>query len=172
MVIPSNTVQAVPECVTYFVGSGTCLSCDTTYYEQTMYNRPGQIGGNSGCPIHNTVFTSVNNAGMSFLMPPSYTTNDDLSIVNSGTYGVITNGTFEFTTATTATNLAILCTGGNGGAVVGYTVTHSDASTETGSLTVPDWFNGGSNTAWGCNGRMDNTGDFDNFNNRDRKSVV
>jgi len=165
MVIPSNTVQAVPECVTYFVGSGTCLSCDTTYYEQTMYNRPGQIGGNSGCPIHNTVFTSVNNAGMSFLMPPSYTTNDDLSIVNSGTYGVITNGTFEFTTATTATNLAILCTGGNGGAVVGYTVTHSDASTETGSLTVPDWFNGGSNTAWGCNGRMDNTGDFDNFNN-------
>jgi len=167
MVIPSNAVQSVPNCVTYFVGSGLCLTCDNTFYEQTMYNRPGHTGGNSGVPIHNTTFVSINNPGMSFLMPPSYTTNDDLSIVNNGSsgYGDITNGTFEFVTPTTATNLAILSTGGNGGAVVSYTVTHSDASTETGSITVPDWFAGGSNVAWGCNGRMDDAGNYNNFNN-------
>ena len=151
--------------LTAFVGSGICFTCDTTFYEQTLYQYlPGQSGYNSGTPHPGAEFASINNSNMTFLMPPSYLENDDLIIDNSTTYGVNLTGTLTFTTPTAASNLALLCTGGNGGAGVTYTVHHSDASTDTGFLNVPDWFNGGTNVAWGNNGRMDNGGGFDNFN--------
>jgi len=167
IVVPSNYVAAVPYCVNAFIGSGFCLSCDTTYYEEGMYTRPGSPGYNSGVPLHNSVFTNINNTNMTFLMPPDYTTSNDLMIVSSGQYGTITSGTFTFNPATTATSLAILDTGGNGGALVGYVVTHADNSTDTGQIQVPDWYNGGSTVAWGANGRMDENGNYSSFTSSD-----
>src|ERR1700756_5952494 len=66
IVVPTNTLQAVPYCVNAFAGSGTCLTCDTTFYEQGMYNFPPNQGYNSGLPKHGTVFTNINNPNMTF----------------------------------------------------------------------------------------------------------
>ncbi|HTV42417.1 MAG TPA: hypothetical protein VMF08_17750 [Candidatus Sulfotelmatobacter sp.] len=157
----AGDLKSVPECIDAFVGSGTSLS-DNTLYEQGMYTRPGNAGYNGGVPIHDTVFTNINDPDMTFLMPPAYTTNDDLMIVNSSEYGDLPGGTFTFNTPTAASSLAILCTGGNGGCMVNWTVTYENGQQVTSNLGVPDWFAGG-NVAWGCNGRMDQNGDYNNL---------
>lgn len=158
IVVEASTVEALPYCINVTVGNGLSLG-DNTYYEQGLRARAGQPGGNSGVPIHNTTFNSINNANMAFVMPPDYTTNNDLMIDSA-----FTSGTFVFNAATTATNLAVLGTGGGGATTVGYTVTHADASTETGSLTFLDWFSGGATVAWGANGRITSGGGYNNFN--------
>lgn len=158
IVVPASTVQGLPYCINVTAGNGVGLG-DNTLYEQGLYARPGQVGGNSGIPVHNTVFTSINNANMTFLMPPDYTVNNELMIDST-----FTSGTLTFSTPTTATNLAILCFGGGGALTVNYTVTHSDTSTETGVLNLLDWFSGGATVAWGSNGRIADNGGYNNFN--------
>jgi hypothetical protein len=118
------------------------------------------VGGNSGIPIHNTVFASINNANMTFLMPPDYTVNNELMVDST-----FPSGTVTFSSATTATNLAFLCCGGGGAVTINYTVTHADASVETGTLSLLDWFTGGGTVAWGANGRIQANGGYNNFNN-------
>ena len=158
IVVEATTVEALPYCINVTVGNGLSLG-DNTYYEQGLVARAGQVGGNSGVPVHNTTFNSINNANLAFLMPPDYTTNNDLMIDS-----VFTSGTFAFNSATTATNLVILNTGGGGGVNIGYTVTHADASTESGTLGLLDWFSGGGTVAWGANGRITSGGGYNNFN--------
>src|SRR6266478_5381320 len=133
IVVESNTVPALPYVITSTAGNGTGLG-DNTYYEQGLVARAGQSGGNSGIPIHNTTFTNINDATVQFLMPPDYSTNNDLMIDST-----FTSGTFTFNAATTATDLAILGTGGGGTVTVNYTVTHSDTSTESGTINLLDW---------------------------------
>lgn len=158
IVVPATTVQALPYCINVTAGNGVGLG-DNTYYEQGLVARPGQVGGNSGIPIHNTVFTNINNPNMKFLMPPDYTVNNDLMID-----GTFTSGTLTFSAPTTATNLALLCCGGGGPLTVNYIVTHADATTETGTLSLLDWFTGGSTVAWGANGRIQSDGTYNNYN--------
>jgi hypothetical protein len=158
IVVPATTTEGLPYCINVTAGNGTGLG-DNTYYEQGLRARPGQVGANSGIPPHNTVFTNINNANMTFLMPPDYTVNNELMVDS-----VFTCGTLTFTTPTTATNLAILCCGGGGSVSIAYTVTHADTSTETGTLSLPDWFAGGGTVAWGANGRVTSGGGYNNFN--------
>ena len=153
IVVESNTVPAVPFCINATAGGGTGLG-DNSYYEQGL-----RRGNNSGIPAHNTTFVSYNNASFSFLMPPTYATNNTLMIDST-----FTSGTLTFNTPTTETNLIVLGTGGGGATTVGYTVTHADSSTETGSISFLDWFTGGGSAAWGANGRMDTGGNYNNFN--------
>jgi len=158
IVVESNTAPPVPNCINVTAGGGTSLG-DNSYYEQGMVARIGQAWGNSGIPPHGTVFTNINNANMTFLMPPTYLTNNTLMIDST-----FTSGTFTFNSPTTAASLAILGAGCGGGTTVGYTVTHADSSTDTGTISFPDWFTGGGTTAWGANGRMDTSGNYNNFN--------
>jgi hypothetical protein len=158
IVVEASAPQALPACCNATAGNGTGKG-DNTYYEQGLFARAGQSGGNSGIPIHNTTFASINNANMQFLMPPDYTVNNDLIID-----AIYTSGTFTFNSPTTATNLAILCCGGGGPLTVNYTVTHSDSTTETGTISLLDWFAGGSTVAWGANGRIDINGNYNNYN--------
>jgi hypothetical protein len=158
IVVPATYLQAIPYCINVSAGDGVGLG-DNTFYEQGLRARPGQVGYNSGIPPHNTVFTNINNPNMTFLMPPDYTVNNELMVDTA-----FTSGTLTFNTATTATNLAILCTSGGGSMTVNYTVTHADASTETGVLSLSDWFNGGSTVAWGANGRVAPGGGYNNYN--------
>ena len=161
VVVRSNYFPTVNE-YTFWVGTGSNQT-DTTYYEIGLYARkPGDYGYNSGVPVHGTVFTNVSNPNQTFIMPPSYTENDDLGIVNAGTRGVITNGTLTLVTPTSATSIAVLAAGGNGGCSVNYTVNHTSGSPETGSYAVPDWFASGPENAWGCDGRINNGG-YANF---------
>ncbi|MDB6064993.1 MAG: C-terminal target protein, partial [Pedosphaera sp.] len=158
IVVEKTAPLAVPYCINSTTGSGTNLG-DNTLYEQGLYARTGQTGSNSGIPRHNTVFTDINNANVQFLMPPDYTTNNDLQI----DFTTFLSGTFTFNTPTTATNLAILA-GGSGQLTVQWTVTHSDSTTETGILNLSDWFTpNGVPIAWGSNGRMDRFGNYNNF---------
>ena len=165
IVVPANyPILPMPACVNTFVGTGTSFS-DNTYFEQGL-SAPlvGAPGYNCGVPFHNTVFTNINNSNMKFLMPPSYTANDDLMIVD-GQFGFYTPGTFTLNTPTTASSLAILAAGGNGGCTVGWMVTYQNGGTQSGTLSVPDWFTYNSSyTAWGCNGREDSGGNINNFN--------
>jgi autotransporter-associated beta strand protein len=158
IVVPASTPAPLPYCINVTAGNGVGLG-DNTYYEQGLYAAPGETGSNSGIPVHNTVFTNINNANMTFLMPPSYTVNNELMVDST-----FTSGTLTFGTATTTTNLAILCTGGGGPLTVNYTITHSDNSTETGVLSLLDWFTGGSTAAWGANGRISSGGGYDHYN--------
>jgi len=158
IVVESNTVQALPYCINVTAGNGTGLG-DNTYYEQGLYARPGQSGGNSGIPPHNTVFTNINNANMTFLMPPTYATNNELMVDST-----FNSGTLYFNTPTTATSLEILSCGGGGATTLGYVVTHADSTTDTGNITLLDWFNGGGTVAWGANGRIQNNGGYNNYN--------
>jgi hypothetical protein len=160
MVVRSNYLPSVGEYAVW-VGSGFNQT-DTTYYEQGLYSRkPSDYGGNSGVPIHNTVFTSINDPNITFQMPPSYLTNDDL-IITSGGFGTNATGTMTLATPTTASHIALLAAGGNGGAVFNYSVNHVSGPPDTGNYAVPDWFAGGPSAAWGCDGRI-NTGGFANL---------
>ncbi|MEI9961030.1 MAG: hypothetical protein WDM76_07805 [Limisphaerales bacterium] len=158
IVVEASAPQALPYCINVTAGDGVGLG-DNTYYEQGLYARSGQEGANSGIPVHNTVFTSINDSNLTFRMPPDYTVNNELMIDSA-----FTSGTLAFSSPTTATNLAILCTGGGGSLTVNYTVTHSDNSVETGILSLPDWFDGGPNAAWGANGRISQGGGYDHYN--------
>src|SRR5580658_1749204 len=128
IVVPSNYVPPYPSCVSAFAGSGLSFS-DNTFYEQGLAARPGQPGYNSGIPPHNSVFTNINDPNMTFLMPPDYTTNNDLIV-----YSAITSGVLTFSNATAASSLAILCMDGNGAMTLNYIITHSDTTTETGTI--------------------------------------
>ena len=100
----------VPGSVDAFYGSGYNLTYDNTLYEQGLVPLSGYA--NSGVPPANTIFTNINNPNMTFLMPPSYTANDDLMIVNSSIFGTNDTGTLTFNAPVTATSLAILDIGG------------------------------------------------------------
>jgi hypothetical protein len=154
IVVESNTVPALPYCIDVTAGGGSGKG-DYTYYEQGLYARPGQTGGNYGVPPHDSTFTNINDSSMTFLMPPDYSTNNTLMIDSEYTAGTLT-----FNVNMTATNLSILGTGGGGSVTVDYTVTHADASTESGSINYPDWFTGGSAVAWGANSRVNAGGGY------------
>lgn len=158
IVVEAGTAQALPYCINVTAGDGTGMG-DNTFYEQGLYARSPQQGYNSGLPVHNTTFTSINETNLTYLTPPDYTANNELMVD-----ATFPSGTLAFSSPTTATNLAILCTGGGGAVTLNYTVTHSDGSTDTGTLTLPDWFDGGSTVAWGANGRINRGGGYDHFN--------
>jgi hypothetical protein len=161
IVIPHTYFHALQDCINVTAGNGSALG-DNTFFEQGLAaGGPGLLGYNMGIPPHNTVFTNINNPNITFLMPPDYTTNNEL-MVDQATY--VAGGTITFNTPTTATNLAFLGTGGGGSITVNYTLTHSDNSTETGTITLSDWFGGGSTVAWGANGRVTATGGMNNIN--------
>jgi len=156
IVVAADAVPIQPYGLTATVGDGESGG-DYTFFESGMYN----FGPNNfGVPVHNTSFTAINDANMTFQMAPSYTANDDLMIYEN----TDTSGTWSLTKPIGATELAFFGTGGNGGCTVNYTVTHSDNGTENGSLSWPDWFNGssgGSTVAWETGGRIQAGGNLD-----------
>ena len=155
IVVESNAPGALPFCINATTGSGTSEG-DNTYFEQGYYAQPGQAGGNLGVPVHNTVFTNINNANVTFQMPPVVATNNTLQL-DTG----LPSASFDVNSGLSFQSLAVL-EGGSGPGSVTYTVTHSDASVDTGTLSISDWFTpAGIQIAWGCNARVNNGGGFD-----------
>ncbi len=159
VVVPATYSPALPNIINVTAGQGLGFG-DTTFYEQGYYNsQPGQVGYNTGIPKHNTVFTNINNSSITYLMPPDYTTNNDFMVDSSFTTTPVT-----FNSPMTASQLSVLATGGGGQTTFSYTANHADGSADTGSITVSDWFGGGSTVAWGANGRVGPDGGYANFN--------
>lgn len=133
----------------------TNLSGDTWY----------EIGFNTGAPTTGLPVHGSNVSGGSplhtFTMPPTYIGNDVLYVANAAGY---TTGTLTLTTPAAYTNLSFLASAGNGPLVANVVVHHQDATTESFSISVLDWFN--SATAfYVCNGRFNpGTLSLDNVN--------
>jgi len=100
-------------------------------------------------PHAGATFTSQSAANHQFAMAASYTANNAMMLDST-----LTNGTFTLTAPAIYSQLSFLESGGNGGVTFRYTIHHQNAAIETGTLSIPDWFNG-SNPAWTANGRVD-----------------
>ena len=125
---------ATPVGVNATVGAGLSEG-DFTWFEQ------GFNAGNpsAGLPAAGTTIVSLSQADHSYNLPPNYATNNAVLLATN-----LTTATITLQPSTLSSGLSFLLTSGNGSSTVNYTVHHADASTETGSLTVPDWFGPGS----------------------------
>ena len=117
IVVPTNSAQPMPACITASVGGGTGEG-DHTFFEQGVYAHSGPYQY-CGVPKHNAVFTDQSDSSRTYQMPPDYTTNNGL-MIDAG----VTSGGLTLNTATTCVSLALLEVGGSSGCTVNYTVTH------------------------------------------------
>jgi len=92
------------------------------------------IAQSSGIPVQGSTFT---NGDYSYKMAPDYTANNAAWISTT-----VTNATLTPVTPTAASALSFLCSAGNGPVSPVVVVRHQDGSSETNSITVPDWFSG------------------------------
>ncbi len=130
----------------------------TSWYEQGY----DAASPTTGLPHPGTTFTSQSSASHKYTMAPSYTTNNAVMLD-----ATLTNATFTLTAPAAYSQLSFLESGGNNGVVFHYVVHHQNGTTESGSGTIPDWFNGGS-PAFTANGRVDvGTFAFSNVNGND-----
>jgi hypothetical protein len=102
----------------------------------------------NGLPATNSIITSANQPDHHYKLPPSYTANN--SAVLDGA-----NPSANLTPATPASfsALSFLAASANGGTPINYNIQHQDGTTESGTFTVPDWFNN-SPVAYNVNGRI------------------
>jgi len=125
---------ATPNAVTATVGDGLTEG-DYTWFEQGFY----AANPSMGLPAPGTTIVSVSQADHSYTLPSSYTANDAVLVSTN-----VPSATITLTAPALCSGLSLLCTAGNGPANLNYTVHHADSSTETGSLSIPDWFGPGS----------------------------
>lgn len=123
-------VVATPNAVTATVGNGLTEG-DYTWFEQGYYAANSSLG----LPAAGSMITSVSQGDHSYTLAPSYTANNAV-IVSAR----LTSVTITPTESAVGSSLSFLCTAGNGPANINYVVHHADSGTETGSLSIPDWF--------------------------------
>ncbi|HEX7652955.1 MAG TPA: autotransporter-associated beta strand repeat-containing protein, partial [Verrucomicrobiae bacterium] len=121
----------------------------TTWYDQ---------GFNTGSPgvglptPGSTITTNLSGTNYSYVFANSYTTND-VALVDPTVAGNLT-----LSTPTACSALSFLASAGNGPMTVNVTVTHGDASTETSTIVVPDWFDSTGPIAFAAGGRANADG--------------
>ena len=125
---------ATPLAVNATVGGGTDES-DYTWFEQGLSTANPALG----LPAAGTTIVSMSQADHSYNLPPTYVGNN--AVLLSAT---VPTATITVTAPTPVTGLSLMGTAGNGPVGVNYVVHHADSTTETGSLSVPDWFGPGS----------------------------
>ena len=122
--------EATPLAVNATVGGGVAEG-DFTWFEQGLSSANPTLG----LPTAGTTFTSQAQADHSYTLPSSYTTNNAVLLA-----GRVPNATITLTAPAAYTGLSFLATAGNGPVGVSYVVHHADSTTETGNISVPDWF--------------------------------
>jgi hypothetical protein len=121
----------------------------------------------TGLPFHGSTIVSQSAADHSYMFPPSYGTPipaaqtvPDAFVIGQGSGPAA----ITFVTPGLYSLVSLIGSAGHGPNTVAYSIQHADATTETGDLTVGDWFNG-TPAAYNTNGRVTvNTGNFDNVN--------
>ncbi|HVM48353.1 MAG TPA: LamG-like jellyroll fold domain-containing protein [Candidatus Acidoferrum sp.] len=144
MVVEQSAPPAPASLTTATLDSGTGNSGNTWY--ERGYNTSDLA---SGLPPHGTTFTSTSQADHSYAMAPGYWSNDAILIASD-----VSSATITLTPANPYSKLSFLSSAGHGPVVVNYTVHHADSTTESGSISVPDWFGSGT-LALGVGGRVD-----------------
>lgn len=146
MIVPATAPAPVVAggYTTATMDSGTA-NTGTTWYEQG-YNATNP---STGLPHPGTTFASSSLPNHQYTMPPDYTANNAIMLDST-----LTAGAFTLATPAIYSGLSLLESGGHNGVAFSYTVYHQDGSIETGTNSIPDWYNG-ANTAWTANGRVD-----------------
>ncbi len=103
-----------------------------------------------GLPPAGTTITSASLSDHLYKFAPSYKANNAIMLDAAPFTNVYT---FTLTTPTACQALSFLGSGGNGGCTFRWTVHHADATTETGTTSAGDWFNG-ANPAFTTQGRI------------------
>ncbi len=141
-----DVVVEVPNVVTTATMDNGSANNGATYYE--MGYDPNATG-TTGLPHPGTTITSSAAADHMYMFAPDYTTNNAISIDPN-----VTNATITLVTPTAFSALSFLGAAGNGAETIQYKVHHADATVETGTFSVQDWFNN-SPVAYTANGRVD-----------------
>ncbi len=103
----------------------------------------------TGLPAAGSTFTSQSAPDHQYTLAPSYRSNNAVLLD-----ATLASATLALTAPAAFSKLSFLESGGNQGVAFTYTVHHQDGTAETGSGSIPDWFNG-ANPAWTANGRVD-----------------
>ena len=141
--VVEKTAPAAPTTAT--VDSGRANN-QTTWFERGYYGANTALG----IPVAGSTLTSSSQSDHSYRMAASYTANDAVLLDTT-----VTSATLTVNTPAAYSRLSFLANAGHGPTVANYIVHHADASTETGSLAVPDWFNNtGGTVAFGAGGRV------------------
>jgi len=122
---------------------------DYTWFEQGFYTPDAA----RGIPLAGSTFTSETLADHSFTMPANYAANNAVQV-----FAGVTNATITFTSPTAASALSFLGSAGFGTANLNYTVHHADTTTQTGTLSVLDWFDNTGTVAQRAGGRISANG--------------
>src|SRR5882672_9131167 len=102
----------------------------------------------NGLPATNSIITSANQPDHHYKLPPSYTANNAVLLDGS-----IASANLSPATPASFSALSFLAASANGGTPINYNIQHQDGTTESGTFTVPDWFNN-SPVAYNVNGRI------------------
>jgi hypothetical protein len=137
------------------IGRATTASMDSgtnnsqySWYEMGYNTNSGAT--TTGMPAAGSSFTSAASATHQYQMAPSYAANNAILIDAANK-----KATWTLTLPAAYTNLSFLTSGGHNGLTnIGVVVHHQDGTTEKGSFSSPDWFNGAS-PAYTPNGRID-----------------
>ena len=124
---------ATPTAVNATVGGGLTEG-DFTWFQQGLYTPDATVG----LPAPGSTITSISEADHSYITAPSYAANNAV-LLSAG----LSNATIGLTPSVVCSNLSLLGSAGNGPVIVNYVVHHADSTTETGSLSIPDWFGPG-----------------------------
>lgn len=122
-------------------GSGTVAATTSTDADGASfalvalnYVNPSSISPTSGLP-NNGLITSQTTAGLTFQLA-SYSASNSLRIAGTG------SGTLALVNPEPADQVVVLATSGSGTSAVTITVNFTDATSQTFTQTVNDWYNG------------------------------
>lgn len=158
IIVENTALRPIGRATTATMDGGTNNS-GATWYETGYNTNSGATA--TGIPQAGSTFTHQSLAGYRYAMAPSFSAPNAFFIQGNQ----VTNATITLSTPTAFGLLSFLASGGNGGVTVNYVIRHADATTQTGTIAVGDWFNG-SSPAWNAQGRVNvGNGNFDNVNN-------
>jgi predicted alpha-1,6-mannanase (GH76 family) len=146
MIVPaSSPAPVIPGGYTTASMDAGLANTGTSWYEQS-YNTSAPT---TGLPHPGAILTSQSLPNHSYVMAPSYTANNAVMLDST-----LTNATLVLASPAAYGGLSLLESGGNNGVSFTYTVHHQNGAVDSGSASIPDWYNG-SNPAWTANGRVD-----------------
>lgn len=151
-VIASNSLGVAVSPPTRFVPSPVTASMDTgarITWNALSYNwfERGYVATNRslGLPPAGTIFRSESE-DISYQMPADY------SALNAVLVDSTLSGTLNLVAPAPFSKLSFLTSAGSGAVVIQYILHHADGTTQTGTFTSNDWFNG-TNTAFTAHAR-------------------
>ncbi|HEX5218055.1 MAG TPA: immunoglobulin domain-containing protein [Verrucomicrobiae bacterium] len=139
-VVEAGAPAALSSVVTATMDQGTNKN-GATFYEQG-YN---QLAPTTGMPPAGSFVTNAT-LDRVFLLPPDYHANNAVLVgKNAGGATPVSSGSLTLTTPGAYSVLSFLTASGNGPVLVGYRIHFADTSTEEGTFSSLDWFNGAAN---------------------------